>query len=49
MEYVITKTYYMSILNSLRKTNKSANYKTVLEYFNKTAGLLRKIEKIRFL
>lgn len=48
MEYVITKTYYSIILNSLKKDNKNADYKDVVNYFNKTAGALRKITRVRF-
>lgn len=48
-EYVISKTYYMNLLTELRKDNKTANHRSVVEYLNKTAGVLGGIKKVKYI
>lgn len=46
MEYVISKVYYMELLTALRKDNKTANHRSVVEYLNKTVGGIKKVKYI---
>lgn len=48
-EYTISKVYYLNILNSLKKRNKNATHKDVVEYLNQTAGILGGISQVKFL
>ena len=49
MEYVISKIYYMALLTELRKDNKAANHRSVVEYLNKTAGVLGGIKRVKYI
>lgn len=46
-EYVISKTYYKTILQNIHKKGGKATYKDVLEYLNKTANIKGGICKIK--
>lgn len=48
-EYVISKEYYKNLLTELKKDNKNANHKTVVEYLNKTAGIKGGIKKVKYI
>ena len=48
-EYVISKVYYMNLLIGMRKRNKNATHKDVVEYLNQTAGILGGVSQVKFL
>lgn len=48
-EYLISKVYYLNILNGLKKRNKNATHKDVVAYLNQTAGILGGISQVKFL
>jgi len=48
-EYIISKTYYLALLNELRKSNKAANHRSVVDYLNKTAGILGGVKRVKYI